>query len=77
MLYKTWTKEDINLLKIVGELMAIAEARVIAEEAQKESQARFAGILDNANEAIISIDEKQKITLFNHAAEQIFWLYFQ
>ncbi|MDJ0659873.1 MAG: PAS domain S-box protein [Crocosphaera sp.] len=71
-IYKTWKKEDINLLKLVGELMAIAEARSIAEEAQKESQARFAGILDNANEAIISIDEKQKITLFNHAAEEIF-----
>ncbi|MGK7958943.1 PAS domain S-box protein [Crocosphaera sp.] len=71
-IYKTWKKEDINLLKLVGELMAIAEARAIAEEAQNESQARFAGILDNANEAIISIDEKQKITLFNHAAEEIF-----
>ncbi|MGK7954037.1 MAG: PAS domain S-box protein [Crocosphaera sp.] len=71
-LYKSWKKEDINLLKLVGELMAIAEARAIAEESQKESQARFAGILDNANEAIISIDEKQKITLFNHAAEEIF-----
>ncbi|WP_107668061.1 PAS domain S-box protein [Cyanothece sp. BG0011] len=70
--YKKWTKEDVNLLKLVGELMAIAEARAIAEEAQKESQARFAGILDNANEAIISIDEQEKITLFNHAAEQIF-----
>ncbi|MGK7883277.1 MAG: PAS domain S-box protein [Crocosphaera sp.] len=70
--YRCWTKDDLNLLKIVGELIAIAEARAIAEEAQKESQARFAGILDNANEAIISIDEKQKITLFNHAAEQIF-----
>ncbi|MGK7940066.1 MAG: PAS domain S-box protein [Crocosphaera sp.] len=71
-IYKSWTKEDINLLKLVGELIAIAEARVMAEESQKESQARFAGILDNANEAIISIDEKQKITLFNHAAEQTF-----
>ncbi|MEM8779271.1 MAG: PAS domain S-box protein, partial [Cyanobacteria bacterium P01_G01_bin.49] len=69
---KIWTKEEINLLKLVGELMAIAQARFNAEEAQKESQTRFAGILDNANEAIISIDENQNITLFNHAAQQTF-----
>ncbi|GBF80917.1 PAS domain S-box protein [Aphanothece sacrum] len=71
-LYKIWTREDVNLLKLVGELMAIAGGRSAAEEAQKESQARFAGILDNANEAIISIDEKQHITLFNHVAEKTF-----
>lgn len=69
---KTWTKEQVNFLKLVGELMAIAQTRANAEEAQKESQARFAGILDNANEAIISIDENQIITLFNHSAEQTF-----
>ncbi|MEA5535533.1 PAS domain S-box protein [Crocosphaera sp. XPORK-15E] len=69
---KRWTNEQVNLLKLIGELIAIAEARSNAEEAQKDSQARFAGILDNANEAIISIDENQNITLFNHAAEKTF-----
>ncbi len=69
---KHWTQEDLNLLKLVGEFLAIAQGRSQAEEERTESQARFAGILDNANEAIISIDENQHITLFNHAAEKTF-----
>lgn len=69
---KRWTKEEVNLLKLVGEFIAIAQERHEAQAALQESQARFAGILDNANEAIISIDESQNITLFNHAAEKIF-----
>ncbi|HAC66205.1 MAG TPA: histidine kinase [Cyanothece sp. UBA12306] len=69
---KNWTQEEVNLLKLVGEFMAIAQARSQAEDDRRESEARFAGILDNANEAIISINEQQNITLFNHAAEQIF-----
>ncbi|MGK7896994.1 MAG: PAS domain S-box protein, partial [Xenococcus sp. (in: cyanobacteria)] len=69
---KVWTKDDINLVKLVGEFIAIAQAQQEAEKALQESQARLSGILDNANEAIISVDEKQRITLFNHGAEQTF-----
>jgi two-component system sensor histidine kinase/response regulator len=69
---KVWQAEEVNLLNFVGELIAIAQQRQEAESALRESEARFAGILDNANEAILAIDEEQRITLFNHAAEQTF-----
>ncbi|MGK7897502.1 MAG: PAS domain S-box protein, partial [Xenococcus sp. (in: cyanobacteria)] len=69
---KSWTEEDVNLVKLVGEFIALAQAQQEAEKALQESQARLSGILDNANEAIISVNEEQRITLFNHGAEKTF-----
>ena len=43
-----------------------------AEEALRLSEARFSGIISISADAIISIDEDQRITLFNDGAESIF-----
>jgi len=43
-----------------------------AEQALRASQARFAGILEISASAVISTDDQQRITIFNHAAETMF-----
>jgi len=56
-------------------LLCIAEDvsdRHRAKIALEESQARLAGILDNAEDGIISINADRRITLFNKGAEKIF-----
>lgn len=47
------------------------QARIARLRASADSSERLAGILDAAMEAIVTIDEHQRITLFNAAAEQL------
>ena len=65
-------KRTSELTLINQRLQAEIEERELTEISLRENQEKLAGILDNADEAIISINERQQIQLFNQGAEKIF-----
>ena len=64
----TGEPDDLSIFKIFG-ARALAELeRIRAEEDKRKSEGRLANILESTKDAIISIDQEQRITLFNRAA---------
>jgi PAS domain S-box-containing protein len=55
----------------MGILLAAREV-LVAEQRTEATEARLGAIVDSAMDAIITVDETQKILLFNRAAEQLF-----
>jgi len=64
----------VEVQQHAGELEREVAERKQAEEALAESQARLAGIINSAMDAIITIGTDQCIVLFNPAAEAMFGL---
>ena len=60
--------------QMVADLREDVRQRERAEKKIAESQARLAGIIDSAMDAVISVNTRQQIVLFNPAAEAIFRL---
>jgi PAS domain S-box-containing protein len=63
--------QDDGGTNIGGIAIDITESKH-ADEALRESEERLAGIVSSAMDAIITVDEDQRIILFNEAAEQMF-----
>ncbi|MCU0568340.1 MAG: response regulator [Oculatellaceae cyanobacterium Prado106] len=78
-LLKTKNDLELRVAERTAELIAVnhqlqieLDERRRTQEALRNSEARFAGIVSSADDAIISIDQNQLITLFNKGAERIF-----
>ncbi len=63
---------DLAAFKIFGARAAAEVDRKRAQEAVTRSEQRLASILDTAMDVIIAVDADLRITLFNHAAENVF-----
>jgi len=76
--YQWWLVRGVPLLGANGEIIkwfgtcTDIEHFKAAEQRLKESEAKFSGIVSISADAIISIDDEQRITIFNNGAEQIF-----
>ncbi len=59
------------VIKFSGSIQDITDRKLL-ENALRESQSRLSGIINSAMDAVITVDDKQKILLFNTAAEHMF-----
>ncbi|HEX8241851.1 MAG TPA: ATP-binding protein, partial [Longimicrobium sp.] len=62
----------LRLMGSVGTQVGRVIERARAEEALRLSEARFGGIINISSDAIVTVDEEQRIVFFNQGAEQIF-----
>jgi len=76
--YQWWLIRGVPLVDANGQIIKwfgtctdIEQLKAV-EQRLKESEAKFSGIVSISADAIISIDEEQRIILFNNGAEQIF-----
>ncbi len=67
----TLRTEDIETPIVRGMAHDITEKK-IADRALRDSQSQVSGIVNSAMDAIISVDENQRVVLFNTAAEKMF-----
>jgi PAS domain S-box-containing protein len=69
---REWLASERRLIDQVAETLASGLQRLAAEAQVRASEARFAGILSSAMDAIVSVDRDQRVVIFNRGAERMF-----
>jgi GAF domain-containing protein len=67
-----FTRDDINFIQTMANILAIAIERGLAENALKESEESYRKLIGTAQDAFISIDEGGMVNVWNESAERIF-----
>ena len=68
----TFTRDDINFLHSVANLLANAIARKNTEDTLKESEEKYRKLIETAHDAIVSFNEKGIINICNQMAVKSF-----
>jgi len=69
---KSWNEQQINLVKVIAEIIAGALSKYEVEEALKESEERYREILATIEEGYYEADLSGKVTYCNDAACRLF-----
>ena len=69
---QVWEPDLVGALRTIADIFGSALERKSAEESASVSRDRLTGIVESAMDAIIAIDEQQRIVVFNATAEKMF-----
>lgn len=70
--HRNWSSEDISLLRLVGEIIAIGQARQEAEEQLRQSEETVRALLNAPADAALLLDITGQIIALNERAAQNF-----
>ncbi|RZS56902.1 putative bifunctional diguanylate cyclase/phosphodiesterase [Sphaerotilus mobilis] len=69
---RTTRQKNAELMAVQAQLQDALDRAEASNTALRESEQRLTGLIDTAKDAIISIDQSQRIIVFNSAAEAMF-----
>lgn len=62
---RSWTKEDVELLQLMGRLFVTAIERRFSEDARRESEVRFRTVVESLSDGVLVLDSENKLEFVN------------